>query len=326
MTTLPLVEPDLLKWLDAMPTETWSEAMLPTRRALIRELASAPKPPPRADVSMECLSVPGPPGAPDVRVLIARPLAATGTAPAILHMHGGGYVAGLPEMSRTTIEAFAGELGTVVVSVDYRLAPETPYPGALEDCYAVLAWMNSSADALDIDPARIAVSGDSAGGGLAAGLSLLARDRGTCRIAFQHLFCPGLDDRTAVRGDLSPLVGEFIWSNRSNHFAWGALLGAPPGNPDVPAYAAPARAVDLSGLPPACIVVGALDLFVDESVDYARRLHAAGVPCELHVYAGAPHGFQMAWRAAVTRAADRDSHAALRRALCAKPATAAAMR
>jgi acetyl esterase/lipase len=315
VSTLPLVRPDLLKWLEAMPSETWDAGIVPLRRAQMLEMARSGKPPLRADLCEESRYVPGPTGAPEVRVLIVRPRERADVAPAILHMHDGGFVAGLPEYSRATLAGFAGELGAVVVSVDYRLAPETRFPGALEDCYAALAWLVAHAAALGIDPARIAVSGESAGGGLAAGLSLLARDRGEYRIAFQHLVFPGLDDRTALRKDLSPLVGEFIWTNASNHFAWSALLGEPPGGPDVSPYAAPARAADLSGLPPACIAVGALDLFVEENVDYARRLIAAGVPCELHVYAGAPHGFPMAWRSAVAQACTRDSHAALRRAL-----------
>jgi len=209
-----------------------------------------------------------------------------------------------------------------VISVDYRLAPETRFPGALEDCYAALAWLHANAEDLGVDPARIAVSGDSAGGGLAAGLALLARDRHEYGIAFQHLVFPALDDRTAVRTDLSPLVGEFIWTQASNVYAWTSLLGEPPGGPHVSPYAAPARAEDLARLPPACIQVGGLDLFVDESVDYARRLAVAGVPCELHVYPGAPHGFTMAWRAGVTTALDRDSHLALRHALRPHPADA----
>jgi acetyl esterase/lipase len=310
-----LVRRDLLQWLEAMPAETWDAGVVPLRRAQMLEMARSGKPPLREDLSEESRYVPGPDGAPEVRVVIVRPRERAAVAPAILHMHGGGFVAGLPESSRATLASFAAELGTVVVSVDYRLAPETRFPGALDDCYAVLEWLIEHAAELGIDPHRIAVSGDSAGGALAAGLCLLVRDRGRHRLAFQQLVCPALDDRTALRKDLSPLVGEFIWTNASNHFAWSAWLGKPPGGPDVSPYAAPARAGDLGGLPPACIAVGALDLFVEENVDYARRLLAAGVPCELHVYAGAPHGFPMARRAEVTRDGTRDSHAALRRAL-----------
>ena len=310
-----LVDPELLSWLEAMPDETWSDAMLPGRRALIVALAAANKPPLRADVVLEerYLRRPGVSG--ELRLVIVRPRAHVAPSPAVLHFHGGGYVAGVPEMARATIASFAAELGAVVVSVDYRLAPEHPYPAGLDDGYAALAWVHREAETLGIDPTRIAVSGDSAGGGLAAGLSLLARDRGEFVIAFQHLVFPGLDDRTSVRKDLSPHVGRFIWTQASNVYAWRSLLGAVPGGPDVAQYAAPARADDLSNLPPACVQVGALDLFVDEDVDYARRLVAAGVPCELHVYAGAPHGFPMAWRAAVSRACERDGLDALRRGL-----------
>lgn len=313
--TFPLVDPELLPWLEAMPDDTWSDAMLAGRRALVLELAAQNKPPLRPDVELSELRIPGPAGAPELRLVIVQPRERRRGAPAILHFHGGGFVVGLPEMARATIAAFAGELNAVVVSVDYRLAPETRFPGALEDGYAALAWMHRNAPALGIEPTRIAVSGDSAGGGMAAGLALLARDRGEYALAFQHLVFPGLDDRTCLRTNLSPLVGEFIWGQASNRYAWTSMLGAPPGGDDVSPYAAPARAHSLVNLPPACIQVGALDLFVEEDVDYARRLHNAGVPCELHVYPGAPHSFPMAWRAGVTRAFERDALAALRRAL-----------
>ena len=313
--SLRLVDPELLPWLEAMPDETWGDEMLPGRRALIVALAAAHKPPLRPDVELEERWLRRPDGAGELRLVIGRPRTHRTPSPAILHFHGGGYVAGLPEMARGTLATYAAELGALVVSVDYRLAPEHPYPAALDDGYATLAWLHREAASLGVDPARIAVSGDSAGGGLAAGLALLARDGGDYALAFQHLAWPGLDDRTCVRRDLSPSVGQFIWTQDSNAYAWASLLGTAPGSADVSAYAAPARATELAGLPPACVQVGALDLFVDENVDYARRLIAAGVPCELHVYPGAPHGFTMAWRATVSRACDRDGLAAMRRAL-----------
>jgi acetyl esterase/lipase len=312
---LRLVDPELLPWLEAMPDETWGEAMLPGRRSLIVAMAAANKPPLRADVVLEERWLRRGAGDGELRLVTVRPRVYRTPSPAILHFHGGGYVAGLPEMARSTIATLAAELGALVVSVDYRLAPEHPYPAALDDGYAALAWLHREAAGLGVDPARIAVSGDSAGGGLAAGLAMLARDRGELALAFQHLVFPALDDRTCLRRDLPPAVGQFIWTQESNVYAWGALLGHAPGGRDVPVYAAPARAAELAGLPPACVQVGALDLFVDENVEYARRLEAAGVPCELHVYAGAPHGFTMAWRATVTRSCERDGLAALRRAL-----------
>jgi acetyl esterase/lipase len=311
-----LLDPELRAWVQAMPDETWSDSMLAERRELIRELARQNKPPLRPDVELEERHVAGPGSGPDVRVVIVRPRERAASAPAVLHFHGGGFVAGFPEMARATLGAFAGELGAVVVSVDYRLAPEHPFPCALEDGYSVLGWLHANTETLGVDSARIAVSGDSAGGGLSAGLALLARDRGEHAIAFQHLVFPGLDDRTALRTQFPPGVGRWIWTIDSHRYAWTSLLGHAPGvRDDVSPYAAPSRASDLRGLPPACIQVGALDLFVDENVEYALRLRAHGVPCELHVYPGAPHSFPMAWRATVTRACDRDAHAALARAL-----------
>ena len=155
-----LLDPELRGWVQAMPDETWSDAMLPGRRELIRDLARQQKPPLRPDVQLDERHVPGPRGAPDVRVVIVRPRDRAASAPAVLHFHGGGFVAGLPEMARATIGAVAGELRAVVVSVDYRLAPEHPFPCGLEDGYAVLGWLHANAVALGVDATRIAVSGD----------------------------------------------------------------------------------------------------------------------------------------------------------------------
>jgi triacylglycerol lipase len=207
------------------------------------------------------------------------------------------------------------ELGCVVCSVDYRLAPEHPYPAPVEDCYSALGWLHEQADALSIDRSRVVIKGESAGGGLAAALALLARDRGGPAIAFQHLTYPMIDDRTCVDPDPHPYVGEFVWTPERNHFGWTALLGRPPGGKDIPAYAAAARATDLSGLPPTFISVGALDLFLEENLEYGRRLTRAGVAVEMHVYPGAFHGFGAAAEARTALAAARDSREALRRAM-----------
>jgi triacylglycerol lipase len=188
----------------------------------------------------------------------------------------------------------AHDLQCVIVSVDYRLAPEVRYPGAVEDCYAALLWVHRQADALSIDPDRIAMGGDSAGGGLAAALAIVARDRAEVSVVLQLLVYPMLDDRTGSSGSVSPYAGEFVWDKGSNVFAWQSYLGATPGGDNTPKYAAPARVPDLSGLPPAFVIVGQLDLFVDEDIDYARRLIAAGVPTQLQVYPGAFHGFDLA--------------------------------
>jgi triacylglycerol lipase len=217
-------------------------------------------------------------------------------------------------MTRLANQQMAHEAECLVVSVDYRLPPEVPYPGPLEDCYCGLLWVHENADELGVDRGRIAVAGESAGGGLVAALALLARDRGEVPLVHQHLIYPMLDDRTC-RQTANPFAGEFVWSPESNQFGWSSMLGGQTGGPDVPAYAAPARADDLSGLPSTFIAVGALDLFAEEDMEYARRLMRAGVPTELHVYPGAYHGFELAAQAQVTKAAHHNSMAALRRAL-----------
>jgi acetyl esterase/lipase len=259
--------------------------------------------------------IPGPPGEPAVEVTIYRPRGRLDELPVLLDIHGGGYIAGSAAMTAVQDRALALELGCVVLAVDYRLAPETRHPGPVEDCYAALKWLCDNATELRIDRARIAVSGTSAGGGLAAGLVLLTRDRGEYRVAFQHLLRPMLDDRTAVQMNPHPYVGEFVWTPEYNRFGWMSLLGVSPGGPDVSQYASPARAEDLSELPPTFLAVGALDLFLEETIEYSRRLTRAGVPVELHVYPGAFHGFPAAAGARVAIAAERDSRAALHRAL-----------
>ncbi|MGI4744811.1 MAG: alpha/beta hydrolase, partial [Janthinobacterium lividum] len=235
--------------------------------------------------------------------------------PALLHLHGGGYVAGAARGQDAAHASLAAELGCVIASVDYRLAPESPHPGPVEDAYAGLKWLYDEARTLGVDRTRIAVGGESAGGGLAAALALLARDRDEVPIVFQHLIYPMLDDRTGTLGEPHPSAGEFIWTPEFNRFGWASLLGHEPGLPTTSPYAAPARAVDLSRLPPAFISVGALDLFIDEDIEYARRLIRAGVPTELHVFPGAFHGFDMVPTARTAAVARNRSRAALRRAL-----------
>ena len=187
-------------------------------------------------------------------------------------------------------EWLALSLGCVVISPEYRLAPESRYPKPLEDCYAALTWIHNHSQSLGADPQRIAVWGGSAGGGLAAALALLARDRGEISLCFQCLLYPMLDDRTSLAPDPNEFAGEYVWTRANNAFGWESLLDREPGHPDISPHAAPARAIDLAGLPPTFIWVGALDLFVDENIEYARRLIRAGVPTELHVYPGVTHG------------------------------------
>jgi acetyl esterase/lipase len=315
MSSRHLVDPELLPALETFQSfEMTRELLGPIRERHKQMLAALPVPPQDPSIVFEERKVPGLRG-PDVGVLIYRPREAGDALPAILHIHGGGYVVGTASMMDAALRVWAAKLGCVVVSVDYRLAPETPHPGPVEDCYAALKWLHDNADALSVDRGRIAVAGESAGGGLAAGLALLARDRGEVPLAFQLLIMPMIDDRTCIRDEPHPYTGEFVWTRSSNRFGWTALLGQEPGGPDVPPYAAAARVENLSGLPPAFISVGALDLFLDENVDYALRLTRAGVPAELHVYPGAYHGFQAAVTSRVVLDADRDALAALRRAL-----------
>lgn len=253
------------------------------------------------------------PGDPPVPVRVHRTAGATGRQPAVVSMHGGGYVLGSYDMDDLRFDRWCPQLGLVGVSVEYRLAPETPYPGPLDDCYAALRWTYDNADELGIDADRIGIAGISAGGGLTAALALLARDRGEAPVAFQVLDSPMLDDRQATPS--SRLDALYVWSREANAFGWRSYLGDLYGSSDVPAYAAPARAKDLAGLPPAIVSVGAIDGFRDEDVDYAMRLNQAGVPCELHVYAGLPHGHQMCAEATAVRLCATDVEDWLRRQL-----------
>jgi acetyl esterase/lipase len=309
MTSRHLVDPELAQILSQLPSFELNAATLPALRSM-----GLPADAPVADeVHRVERELPGPSGAPAVRALFYMPPAAGGPLPAVLHIHGGGYVMGVPEMSDARNRRLARNVGCAVLSVDYRLAPETPFPGGIEDCYAALLWLHRHAAQMGVDAKRIAISGESAGGGLAASLALLARDRGEVPVCFQQLIFPMIDDRTGSVGQTHPYAGEFVWTAATNRYAWKALLNGTPGGDSVSAYAAAARAPNLSGLAPAFIAVGALDLFVDEDIDYARRLIRAGVPTELHVYPGAFHGYPLlAPHARVTRQAEQDAAAAMR--------------
>ncbi|RQS06299.1 alpha/beta hydrolase [Burkholderia sp. Bp8998] len=315
MPSRHLVDPELRALIDEKPSSPIDLDTLSQSRTVMVESVGVWFPAPPDGVEIVERMIPGWPGAPDVRVVITRAKGSENGGPAFLHIHGGGYIMGSPEMGLATDAAYALELGATVVSVDYRLAPENPHPGPLEDCYAALTWLNAEAEALGVDRDRIVVTGESAGGGLAAALVLLARDRGEISIAFQHLVFPMLDDRTAACSEPSPYQGQFVWRPENNLFGWTSLLGGPPGATAVSPYAAAARADNVEGLPPTFIACGALDLFLAENMDYARRLMLAGVPTEFHVYPGAPHGFYLIETARVTRAYIRDSMSALERAV-----------
>jgi acetyl esterase/lipase len=256
-------------------------------------------------VSREDHTVPGPPGAPDVIVRVHVPAGLKAPAPCLYSIHGGGYVIGDRSMDDLRFDRSCPKLGFVGVSVEYRLAPETAYPGPLEDCYAGLRWVHEHADDLGVDRSRIGIGGASAGGGLAAALALLCRDRGEIPVSFQMLAYPMIDDRQVTESSRWDVP---IWSPDNNTFGWRSYLGDLYGREDVPYTAAPARAEDLEGLPPALIFVGTLDGFCDEDVLYAMRLYQAGVPTELHVYPGAPHGFDgLAPGAGVSRRCQQDT-------------------
>jgi acetyl esterase/lipase len=289
-STRHLVAPELEPGIDSFPSMDFSQGLEAFRSGFaLREMPQLP--PELTEVTCEERFIPGAPGDPDVRILhYTPPGKASAPRPAVLEIHGGGYVLGSADMGDYPNRIFAKALDAVVVSVDYRLAPETPWPGSLYDNYAALCWLVSNAQDLGVDPARIAISGGSAGGGHAAALALHARKQGGPAICFQLIDFPMLDDRTCIDPQPHPYAGEFVWTPQLNHFGWTSLLGKEPGSDGVDETAAPARATDLSGLPPAYISIGALDLFLDESLEYARRLSRAGVPVELHVEPGGYHG------------------------------------
>ncbi|MFI8890435.1 alpha/beta hydrolase [Streptomyces paradoxus] len=266
---------------------------------------------------VEDRQVPGPQGEPDISLLICRPAAAesAGPRPVIYHVHGGGMVIGNNRVGVDVPLAWAQALDAVVVSVEYRLAPEHPHPAPVEDVYAGLLWTADHAAEIGADPERIVIAGASAGGGLSAALALLTRDRKGPQPIGQVLMCPMLDDRNDTPST-HQMAGLGVWDRTANETGWTALLGSRRGGPDVPAYAAPARAEDLTGLPPAFLDVGSAETFRDEVVAYASRIWQAGGVAELHVWPGGFHGFDgFAPQAAVSQAARGAQLAWLRRLL-----------
>jgi acetyl esterase/lipase len=246
--------------------------------------------PPLSEVAHEKRMIAVGRGHPDVAVYIINAKAGV-HRPAILHTHGGGYVVGSAVSSIRQLQELCVKLDCIAVSVEYRLAPETTFAGSIEDNYAGLKWLHAHAADIGADPGRIALLGESAGGGHAALLAIAARDRGEVPVCFQCLIYPMLDDRTGTSRSVPPHVGTLVWTPAQNRFGWESFLGAAPGKAAAPKNAVPARVADLKGLPPAFIGVGTLDLFCDEDIDYAQRLNAAQVPAELIVVPGAFHGF-----------------------------------
>lgn len=283
-------------------------------RAALSEMIAALGPPDTTGVQIEDRRIPGRDGDPAVPIRVYRPVQ-RGAPAAVYNVHGGGFIAGDLETEHASNVKFARELGVVVVSVDYRLAPETPFPGGLEDVYAGLVWTAAHADELGIDPRRIAIQGTSAGGGLCAALALLARDRGGPHIAFQFLSVPELDDRL-ITPSMTAFTDTPLWSRPRAVLSWDCYLGpGRAGADDVSVYAAPARATDLAGLPPAYVSVMHFDPLRDEGVAYALAMLAAGVSVELHLFPGTFHGSMLIQDAAISQREQAETIAVLRQAL-----------
>jgi acetyl esterase/lipase len=262
---------------------------------------------------VEDRTVAGPPGAPDITLLVCTPTGLAAPAAAIYHTHGGGMICGNRRSQMNDILDLAEPLGMVVVSVEYRLAPENPDPAPIDDCYAGLLWTAAHAEELGIDPGRIVIAGFSAGGGLTAGLTLRSRDQEGPRILGQMAICPMIDDRNDTPSSIQ-MRGIGHWDQVSNQTGWDALLGERRGGPDVSPYAAPARADDLSGLPPTYVEVGSAETFRDEAVEFASRIWRAGGDASLHVWPGGYHAHSIiAPEAPLSKAAVDVRHDWLRR-------------
>jgi acetyl esterase/lipase len=304
--TVDPLDPELATMLDAIPAFTVSAELVDVLQAATRA-----GPPVAIDGVERTEHVVD--AARGVVVRIHTPSDATEPRPGVFSIHGGGYVFGSRDLDDAVLARWAVGLGVIGISVEYRLAPQTSFPGPLDDCDDAYRWVHEHADELGIDRSLLGVAGTSAGGGLAIALALLARERGTLMPAFLVLDAPMIDDRQ--RSASSRVEDLPIWNRESNEFGWRAYLGDRHGGDDVPPLAAPARAVDLSGLPPTFVGVGTVDGFRDEVVDFASRLDEAGVPTELHEYPGAPHGFQLFADSALGRRAARDNDEWLARRL-----------
>ena len=280
------IDPELRDILELFPPLDL-ENLEETRQGM----AAMPQLPVDESVVISNKMIPGPDDSPSVRVRIYKPKEKGETLPGLLWMHGGGYILGTAEETDLICQRFVKEVNCVVVSVDYRLAPEHPYPAPIEDCYAALKWFSNQSSKLGVDPSRIGVAGQSAGGGLAAALALLARDRKGPEIYFQMPLYPMIDDRNNTPSNRE-ITGHMIWNNDLNEKGWSMYLNGKNGTEDVSQYAAPARATDLSNLPFTYTCVGQLDPFRDETLDYVTRLAQAGVDVEFHLYPGCYHGFE----------------------------------
>ncbi|WP_410586555.1 alpha/beta hydrolase [Amycolatopsis sp. lyj-23] len=310
------IDPELLPWLEMLPAVTLTdhESLLAARSSMAQLRDVVPAYEPSRPVDVSDTAVPGPSDAADVPVRVYAPANRSAALPGLLYIHGGGFVMGDLDTFEAHLLHLVDELDVVIVSVDYRLAPEHPFPAPVEDCYAALTWVAAKADELGIDPARLGVAGESAGGGLSAAVALLARDRGGPRLCFQYLGIPELDDRLDTPS-MRAYTDTPVWNRPNAVHSWRSYLGAEPGGPDVSPYAAPARAADLAGLPPAFVTTCQFDPLRDEGLAYAQRLAHAGVPVELRLYPGTFHGSSLVETAGVSRRMFADELDALRRGL-----------
>ncbi|QGN53199.1 alpha/beta hydrolase [Novosphingobium sp. Gsoil 351] len=304
MDTRHLVDPEVWPIVEALPFREFDRATLDQARAESAGRFVDLGAPPLAATIRGARRADGS----EIELYCFDPNPGTQKRAALFHIHGGGMVLGTAKDMQFGPSAMAAALQIPVVSVEYRLAPETPFPGPQQDCLDGLAWMASAAEGLGIDPARIAIIGESAGGGLAAATALMARDTDGPKLAAQVLVYPMLDHRTggaACRWN-NRSTGEWVWTRHSNRFGWEALRGDYAAEDARKGWFSPALADNLAGLPPTLLLTGSLDLFFDEDLDYARRLVDAGVPVELHSYPGAIHAFNMVAEAAISQAFNRD--------------------
>jgi len=312
-------DPELAPWVSKLSRIDYAD--LRTARAMLRQItARQPDYAPLKPVDVTQRTIPGPPEGPPVTVRIYRPNGHPQPVPVLIYLHGGGFVLGDLDTVHSSATRIADQVGAVVVSVDYRLAPEHPFPAGLEDCYAVLEWTGRHAGELGIDPARIGVGGESSGGGLAAAVTLLAHDRGEPPLCFQCLLSPELDDRLNTISARS--FTDTPKFDRANALAsWTYYLGeiGEPGSSGVPDHAAPGRAANLSGLPPAFVSACEFDPLRDEDIVYAHRLIQAGVRTELRYYPGTFHASFTIADATISQKMIADQIDALRRGLRATP-------
>jgi acetyl esterase len=310
MSTRHLVDPEIAPIIDAFPLRDMTIENIAEVRG---ELAILSQDFGELLIEPHIVQAKGRDGAPDVPLYVYNPPSHNRSRGAILHIHGGGMVMGSAEMSKMSMPGMALENDAVAISVDYRLAPETPFPGPQEDCYAGLQWLIENAAELGVDPNRIVVMGESAGGGLAAALAQMVRDRGDYKLAGQVLIYPMLDHRTGGTDDRykNPTTGEFIWTPGRNQFGWESLRGSYAADDQRKGWFSPSLADSLASLPPTFIMTGSLDLFFDENLDYTRRLCADGVLVELHVYPGGIHAFNLAADARIAQQSAHDLMSAL---------------